>query len=183
VDVSTWSRFFALLALVALGGGLVAAASLVVKAGPLERLRADLGGLALPLAFLVAAVATLGSLYYSEVAHFTPCRFCWYQRIAMYPLAVILGIATWARDLPVRRYVIPLALIGLALSVYHVQLQLFPDQASACDVEAPCTTKEVEEFGFVTIPFMAGCGFVAIAALLAAARPDPSPPDALEEPA
>ncbi|MPY91587.1 MAG: disulfide bond formation protein B [Acidimicrobiia bacterium] len=136
-------------------------------------MRAELAGLALPLGFLVATVATLGSLYYSEVAHFTPCRFCWYQRIAMYPLAVILGIATWSRDLRVRRYVIPLALIGLALSTYHVQLQLFPEQATACDVEAPCTTKAVEEFGFVTIPFMAGAGFLAIAAMLAAARPAP----------
>jgi disulfide bond formation protein DsbB len=172
VDVTTWSRFFSLLALIALAGGVVAAASLVLKAPVLQRLRLDLGSVALPLAALVATVATLGSLYYSEVANFTPCKFCWYQRIAMYPLALILVIATVRRDLAVRRYAIPLALVGLALSVYHYQLQLFPDQASACDVEAPCTTKEVEELGFVTIPFMAGCGFLAIAAMLAAARPD-----------
>jgi disulfide bond formation protein DsbB len=170
VDVATASLFFALLSLLALAGGLAGWISLAFRSGPVARLRTDLAPLALPLAFVVAAVATLGSLYYSEVAHFTPCRLCWYQRIAMYPLAVVLGIATFRRDLGVRRYVLPLALIGLAVSVYHVQLQLFPDQATACDVEAPCTTKEVEELGFVTIPFMAGAGFVAISGLLAAAR-------------
>ena len=70
-----------------------------------------------------------GSLYFSEVAHFVPCRLCWYQRIAMYPLVLLLGIATLRRDVGIRLYAIPLAAIGAAVSIYHVQLERFPDQA------------------------------------------------------
>ena len=79
-----------------------------------------------------------GSLYFSEVAHFVPCRLCWYQRIAMYPLVLLLGIATLRRDRGIRLYAIPLAAIGAAVSIYHVQLERFPDQASFCSLEAPC---------------------------------------------
>lgn len=171
MDVDTASLFFALLSLVALAGGVAAWISVAFPTGPLARLRHDLAPVALPLAFVVALVSTLGSLYYSEVAHFRPCELCWFQRIAMYPLTVILGIAAVRRDRGVWRYVLPLAALGLAVSIYHVQLQRFPDQASACEVDNPCTTIEVEELGFVTIPFMAGAGFLAITGLLAAARP------------
>ncbi len=162
--------FFALLAFVALGGALVVALSVVAPVGPLARFRADLSPLAPWLAWVVAATCTAGSLYYSEIAHYVPCRFCWYQRIAMYPLAVILGIAAFRRDRGVAIYAIPLAVIGGAISIYHYQLQLFPEQSTICSMDSPCTTREVNEFGFVTIPFMALAGFAAIVALLAAAR-------------
>src|SRR5690606_25884089 len=117
------------------------------------------------LAFGVAALATAGSLYYSESVGFIPCLFCWYQRIAMYPLVVILLVAAITRDDRVAKYVIPIAAIGLALSVYHYQLELFPNQASACSAGIPCSARQVEEYGFVSIPFMAGCGFLSILAL------------------
>jgi len=114
-------------------------------------------------ALAIAATAMAGSLYYSEIAHFTPCEFCWYQRIAMYPIAVILLVAVGTRDGVPARYVVVLALIGLGLSTYHYQLQLFPDQATTCSTTGtPCTTQWVDEFDFVSIPFMAGCGFAAI---------------------
>ncbi|MEA3215491.1 MAG: hypothetical protein QOJ19_1647, partial [Acidimicrobiia bacterium] len=129
------------------------------------------GPVALQLALGVALVATLGSLYLSEVANFPPCRLCWYQRIAMYPLAVILGIAALRRDVDIRRYAIPLAAIGAAISTYHIQLERFPEQRTFCSVDAPCNIPPVQEFGFVTLAVMALCGFTAIIALLAVARP------------
>ena len=122
---------------------------------------------ALPLAWLVALTATLGSLYYSEVANFIPCKLCWYQRIAMYPLALILGIAAWKRDHAIRRYVIPLAAIGGAISIYHYTIERFPDLAgSACDPAAPCTFVWVWQFHFISIPFQALTGFALITALM-----------------
>jgi disulfide bond formation protein DsbB len=181
VDVATFNLFFALLALVALAGALLVVASLVVPHGPLRRARVDIGSAAPWLAALVAATCMAGSLYYSEVAHFTPCRLCWYQRICMYPLALLLSVAAVRRDRDIRVYAIPIALIGAAIAVYHFQLQQFPDQSTFCSADVPCTSKEVEELGFVTIPFMAFCGFAAITALLAAwtaplARPRRRPP-------
>lgn len=117
------------------------------------------------LAFAVAGTAMAASLYYSESVGFIPCEFCWYQRIAMYPLAVILLVAAITRDERVAKYVIPIAGIGLALSVYHYQLQVFPDQGGACSSGVPCSARYVEEFGFISIPFMAGCAFLSILAL------------------
>lgn len=132
---------------------------------------ASLGGslreAALPLAWLVALVATLGSLYYSEVAHFIPCKLCWYQRIAMYPLVVILGTAALKRDGGVRRYVLPITAIGASVSIYHYVIERFPDLAgSACDPTAPCTFLWVWEFHFISIPFQALSGFALIATLM-----------------
>ena len=114
-----------------------------------------LGLSALWLAFLVALTATLGSLYLSEVAHFVPCKLCWYQRIAMYSLVPILAIAAWKRDVSVVRYVVPLA-IGAAISICHYQLERFPGQASvSCSADAPCTVVWIWKFHFVSIPLMA----------------------------
>jgi disulfide bond formation protein DsbB len=175
VDVATMSRFFALLAVVAGGGALVVGASAFARRGPLAELRAALAPAALPLAWLVAAVCMAGSLYFSEVAHFVPCRLCWYQRIAMYPLVLLLGIAAVRRDVAIRLYAIPLATIGAAVSIYHVQLERFPEQATFCSVDVPCNVPPVQELGFVTIAVMALCGFAAIVALLAIARSSRSP--------
>lgn len=169
MDVATFNLFFALLALVALAGAAAAVFVTVTPAAPLRRLRADLAPAAPALAALVAATCMAGSLYYSEVAHFVPCKLCWYQRIAMYPLAIILTVAAFRRDRAIRPYALILALLGAAISAYHFQLQLFPEQSTFCSAEIPCTVKEVEEFGFLTIPFMAGSGFLAIAALLTVA--------------
>lgn len=123
------------------------------------------------LAFAVAAIAMTGSLYYSEVAHFVPCEMCWLQRIAMYPLAVVLLVAAITRDEKAWRYAVPLAVIGLLFSVYHYQLEVFPNQPSACSTTLPCSVRYVSMYGFVSIAFMAGAGFISILALhLAMAR-------------
>jgi disulfide bond formation protein DsbB len=123
--------------------------------------------MALPLAAIVAWVAMSGSLYYSEVARFIPCELCWYQRIAMYPLAIVLLVAAIRRDRSVRAYVLPLAAIGAVISAYHYQLERFPEQSAlaSCSVEAPCTLVWVWEFHYISIPFMALSGFALIAAL------------------
>lgn len=114
------------------------------------------------LMFLVAATATASSLYYSEAVHFMPCEFCWYQRIAMYPLAALLAVAVVSRGRIEPRYIVVLAGAGLALSIYHYQMQLFPESAGVCAGPVSCTGRYVNQFGFITIPFMAGCGFLSI---------------------
>ena len=129
-------------------------------------LKAEFAAMALPLAAIVAVGATVGSLYFSEVRNFTPCELCWYQRIAMYPLAFILPIAAWRRDRGVVPYAIGAAVIGAGISVYHYQLQAFPDQGSSCSTDAPCSFRWVEVFGFVSIPLLALGTFVLIAAVL-----------------
>ena len=107
----------------------------------------------LPLALVIAAVSTAGSLYYSEVAGYVPCEMCWYQRICMYSLVPVLAVALVRRDRRGGWYGLPLALAGLGLSVYHYQLQVFPGQGSTCDAAAPCTDQWVDSLGFVSIPF------------------------------
>jgi disulfide bond formation protein DsbB len=123
---------------------------------------------ALWLAWLVAVVATAGSLIYSEVVHFVPCRLCWFQRIAMYPLSIVLLVGAIRREAAARFYALPLAIVGLGMSTYHYILQLFPSlEGGACDPANPCSARYVETFGFISIPFMAWAGFLAIAVLLA----------------
>jgi disulfide bond formation protein DsbB len=124
---------------------------------------------ALPLAAAVAVGATAGSLYFSESAGFVPCELCWFQRIAMYPMSVILVLAALRRDRSVLPYALALSVIGLGISAYHIQLQLFPDQGSFCDATNPCTGRWVEAFGWMTIPQMAGLSFALIASLSALA--------------
>lgn len=118
-------------------------------------------------AWIVALLATVGSLYFSEVARFTPCTLCWYQRIAMYPLVLVLLIAAVRGDTQVRRYVGPVAAIGAAISIYHIGVERLPGlPTGSCSLDAPCDLIWVERFGFITIPVMALAGFLAILTLL-----------------
>jgi disulfide bond formation protein DsbB len=129
--------------------------------------RRRLSPLALTGAWGVATLAMAGSLYFSEVAHFPPCTLCWYQRIAMYPLVLILGIAAVRRDAAIRLYAIPLALVGAAISSYHYLLEWFPEiDTGACVVGIPCTTVWFREFGFVSLPFLALVAFLLVVTLL-----------------
>jgi len=122
---------------------------------------------AVVLAWLVAVTATLGSLYFSEVANFTPCTLCWYQRIAMYPLAVVLGVAALRHDASVRVYVWPLTAIGAFVAVYHYLLEWFPDlESGVCSASVPCDVVWFREFGFATLSYTALSGFLLIAVLL-----------------
>jgi disulfide bond formation protein DsbB len=137
---------------------------------------------ALWLAWLVAAVCTAGSLYFSESANFTPCKMCWFQRIAMYPLAVLLLIAAVRRDHGVRIYAVTLASVGALISAYHYLIEWRPSLGSgACDITAPCTVPWFRQFGFISLPLMALCGFAAIISLLiigdVASQPSTPPED------
>jgi disulfide bond formation protein DsbB len=125
--------------------------------------------LALYASWIVAIVATLGSLYYSEVRHFVPCVLCWWQRVLMYPLVIVLGVATFRQDTGVWRTALPFSIVGLGVSTYHYLLQKVPGMAppASCAVGVPCTAVYVNYFGFVTIPLMAGTAFALITLALA----------------
>jgi disulfide bond formation protein DsbB len=158
-------------ALAAVGLALALAAALGVRA-PLRGLRAFLWGYELWAAFLVAAIATGGSLFFSAVAHFVPCELCWYQRICMYPLSIVTLLAALAGDDRVARYLLPLPLAGAGVSVYHLLIENgVVGQSAACFVSAPggCATKWINEFGYVTIPTLALTGFALLIELLALA--------------
>ena len=143
-----------------------------------DALRDSVGPQALWLGFVVAAVSMAGSLYFSEVANFVPCRLCWYQRIAMYPLVPILGIAAWRRDLGVRPYAVALAAVGAVIAAYHVLLERFPTlESSVCEPANPCTLIWVRRFGYLTIPTMALSAFALVLTLLAIAGRSPAVSD------
>jgi disulfide bond formation protein DsbB len=157
---------------------LVAIAWLLGLRGPGDGLRRMLEGYELWCCFLVAAIATGGSLFFSEIAGFIPCELCWYQRICMYPLSIVTLLAALANDRRVARYLLPLPLVGAGVSVYHLLVENgVVEQAKACLISAPggCATKWIEEFGYVTIPVLALTGFaLCFAFLLLAALPAPS---------
>ncbi|MCA1784014.1 MAG: disulfide bond formation protein B [Intrasporangiaceae bacterium] len=129
---------------------------------------------ALPLATSIAAVATGGSLLLSEVAGYIPCTLCWYQRIAMYPLVIVVGVAAWRHDRQVWRTALPLSLIGAIIAVWHIVIERRPALGGVCDPAAPCALRWVEEFGFLTLPTMALIAFAAVAMLTLAVRAVPA---------
>ncbi len=138
-----------------------------------EALRGAIGPGSVLIALAVAIISMAGSLYFSEVAHFVPCKLCWYQRIAMYPLVPVLAVLASRKEATGRWYAAPLAIIGATISSYHVALQRLPGlDAGACAADTPCTVIWVERFGFMTIPVMALAAFLLIlTTLLAWYRP------------
>lgn len=155
MDPRDVANFFALV--------LLLGAAVVIIAAFIPAARTELARAAHIVVAATAFGATLGSLYFSEIADYTPCTYCWYQRIAMYPTAVIVPLAIVLRDRLILRYSLALGSVGLAVSMYHIQLQMFPDQAAnSCELTSPCTAKWVEAFGFMTIPQMAGISFAII---------------------
>ena len=137
--------------------------------GPLRAVRRAIWGYELWLGFLVAAIATGGSLFFSEIAHFPPCELCWYQRICMYPLSGILLLVALANDHGVSRYLLPLPVAGAGVAVYHLLVENgVVEQHQSCLISAPggCAVKWINEFGYVTIPTLALSGFLLVGALL-----------------
>jgi disulfide bond formation protein DsbB len=129
--------------------------SLAGLRGPLDWARGLIWGYELWLAFGVAAAATLGSLFFSEVADFPPCELCWYQRIFMFPLAILTLLVAVANDYRAARYLLPLPVVGAGFSLYHLLVENgVVRQATACLASSPggCATKWIDEFGYVTIP-------------------------------
>ena len=124
-------------------------------------------------AWIVAALATAGSLYFSEVAGFTPCTLCWYQRIAMYPLVVILGAAMLRRQRRAPTGSAALAAIGASIAAYHVALEWIPSlDTGACTVSVPCTLVWFRVFAVFSLPTLALTAFLLILTLLLVRDPD-----------
>ena len=161
---------FAVLATAAAVGLLVAHGSGAGRAW----LRDKLGGRELhPIgwAWFVALMAMSGSLYFSDVVGFVPCLLCWYQRIAMYPIVFVLGVGLVRKDPTAWRYALPLPLVGLVISLYHVALQYQPSlEIVSCGSGASCTARYMMVFGFVSIPVMAAAAFLLITVLLITVR-------------
>jgi disulfide bond formation protein DsbB len=119
------------------------------------------------LAFLVAVTATLGSLYYSEIRHFLPCTLCWYQRILMYPLVIIILVGIVERDRLLPAFVLPFSIIGMFVSGYHYLVEWgITESPTACSATIPCSYRWVNYFGFISIPLMAFTAFVLITILM-----------------
>src|SRR5438067_6133209 len=135
---------------------------------PLAVVRSAIWGYELWLAFLVASIATGGSLFFSEIANFIPCELCWYQRICMYPLSITTLLAALAADRRAARYLLPLPLVGAGVSAYHLLVEnQVVSEAQTCKISAPggCALKWINEFGYMTIPTLALTGFALIFAL------------------
>jgi disulfide bond formation protein DsbB len=185
MSTANFSKLFAVLSLIVWAATLATIALAVMRRRNPDSAAAelfdDLRRNALWLAFVVALGTTLGSLYLSEIAHFTPCPLCWYQRICMYPLVVALLVGWIRRDREVWTYILPPAIIGTGFAIYHTQLQAFPKQHGPfCKINDPCTVRYVWEFGFVSIPFMALAAFVFIITMMLVFRSDRS--EEVEEP-
>lgn len=116
------------------------------------------------IAWAASVIAMFGSLYFSEIRQYEPCELCWYQRILMYPMVIILGIATVIKDYRIALYSMILSGIGACISTYHYLLQkvsFFADAAPACG-RVPCTGQYINWLGFITIPFLALVAFIII---------------------
>lgn len=118
--------------------------------------------------WLLAASATAGSLFFSSVMELPPCLLCWYQRIALFPLVLILAVGLFPFDARAVRYALPLALAGWVVAGYHnlVYLGFIPQSLQPCSQGVSCSDRNLDLFGFVSIPLLSLVGFSAIIALL-----------------
>jgi disulfide bond formation protein DsbB len=116
------------------------------------------------IAWLASVASFAGSLYFSNVVGFAPCDLCWWQRVFMYPIAVVLFVGLWRKDRCVPYYTIPLAFIGGLIALYHnlIYEGMMPEVIKTCTTGVSCTTKYVEIFGFISIPMLSLLSFVVI---------------------
>ena len=121
---------------------------------------------------MLATVATLGALFFSEVMELPPCTLCWYQRIFMFPLVLVLPAGLFPLDARVVRYALPLVVAGWAISVFQVLLVagVIPESIRPCTQGVPCSEVQIEWLGFVNIPLLSFLAFSTMAALLVAAH-------------
>ncbi|TVX98201.1 disulfide oxidoreductase [Paenibacillus cremeus] len=119
-------------------------------------------------AWIIAVIALFGSLFLSEVMRFEPCKLCWFQRICMYPLAPLLGLAAYRNDQAIVPYARILSVIGMGFSLFHYLEQKVPSMSTIlpCTVGIPCNGQYMNWLGFITIPFMALIAFSLITVLL-----------------
>lgn len=123
-------------------------------------------------AWLIAIIATISSLYGSEIAGLSVCHLCWYQRICIYPLTIIIGIGAFQGDIRSVVYAVPLSVIGALFAIYQYLEQMIPGFApiSFCTEHVPCSTIHLKWFGFITYPLLSFAGCVIITILLTLAR-------------
>lgn len=168
VNKESVELFCAILALATLAGGIITLAALALEERMtwtnawLTQVRAS----GIWIICLITTGAMLGSLYFSEHVGFSPCKLCWYQRIAMYSIAIISFVAALRNDKNIVRYTIVLAPMGLVVSTYHYLLEWYPNlETNVCSLDVPCTAVWFRELGFVTLCFMAGCAFITVIAV------------------
>ncbi|SFB80705.1 disulfide bond formation protein DsbB [Halobiforma haloterrestris] len=113
---------------------------------------------------VVAAVATLGSLYFGEIRGYPPCDLCWYQRICMYPLTVVLGVAALEDRTGAWRTALPLSGVGLLVAAYHVAIQATGSSGATCGVGGGCGSVYWRGLGVFTIPRLSLVAFVLVTA-------------------
>ncbi len=125
------------------------------------------------MAWLIAMASTLTSLFFSEVMMLEPCVLCWYQRICLFPLAVILLVGLYPLDNHVIKYALPFAIAGLGFTLYHIALfyGFIPEGLKPCTQGIPCDDDSMVLFGFLPIPLLSLAAFSAIIGLLLAAKP------------
>ncbi len=174
MNSDTAQVFSALLALATLVGASVTLIA-VLSEGSAQWAAQWLANIRVSGLWLMCSVTTgamVGSLYFSEHVGYAPCKLCWYQRIAMYSIAIVSFVAALRKDKNIARYSIVLASLGLVVSTYHYLLEWFPQlESNVCSLDVPCTSVWFREFGFVTLCFMAGSAFIsAIAISLALIR-------------
>ena len=119
-------------------------------------------------AWLIALFSMLGSLYFSEILHFVPCSLCWWERVCLFPLVLILGIASFRSDCRIIIYAFPLAMGGLFIALFHYLQQKGPAflHMDFCDRYNPCTQDPLNLLNFITLPLLAAACFLCIAILL-----------------
>jgi disulfide bond formation protein DsbB len=171
---------YAVLALIADALVVVAAVAFIVsRRSPSGRewwgrLRDGISPIALHIAWIVAVLATFGSLFLQYEEGLQPGTFCWFQRICMYPLSLLLGIAAFRGDVQVaKRYLIGLSAVGAVIAIYHYQLEHVPHEFSVCSAapgESPCNVAVINIFGFISVPFLSMAAFLLITTLILVAR-------------
>jgi disulfide bond formation protein DsbB len=124
--------------------------------------------MALFFAWLIATVSTLTALFLGEIMGYTPCVLCWYQRIAMFPLVLILAAGLFPFDPRVLRYSLPLAVTGWLLAMFHwgVASGVIAESMTPCSKGVPCSVEQIVWFGFLTLPMLSVFAFSGIIALL-----------------
>jgi disulfide bond formation protein DsbB len=126
---------------------------------------------AVQMAWIIAVLATFGSLFLQYEENLQPCDFCWFQRICMYPLSLLLGIAAFRGEIgTAKRYLLGLSGVGSVLAIYHYQLEHVPHEASVCGGAVPCNVAVINIFGFISVPFLSMAAFLLISTLLLLAR-------------
>lgn len=120
------------------------------------------------IAWLLASVSVTGSVFFSYVLEFEPCVLCWYQRICLFPLVLILAVGLFPFDKNVIKYALPLAFAGTLTALYHTLLYagIIPENIQPCSKGVSCTEKYIELFGFISIPMLSFFSFLTIVTIL-----------------